>query len=731
VPPPVVIEAVKTAEATVAHAAGVVRLQASQRDFEIAYTAMSFMAPENVRFKYRLEGFNDDWIEAVDRRTAFYTNVPPGEYRFQVIASNNDGVWNEAGASLALTVQSFFFETAWFRASMAGLALLLVGVGYRWRTSRLAARERELKAIVASRTHDLEQEKEATEKERVRADEQRRTAEHLRDLAEQARATVEAQAEKLKSLDETKSLFFANVSHEFRTPLTLTIGPLEDLISGLHGTPTRQMTEELDLALRNARRLLRLVNQILDIAKLEAGHMKLEAERADLTALLNNVALSFSSLAERGRVAFQIEIPAEPLWLYIDTDLQEKVFTNLLSNAFKFTPEGGTVRLEVDARRADGETGEVDIIVKDNGPGIAAEQVAHIFDRFYQADKSSLWQPGTGIGLSLAKELVELHGGHIKVETQEGFGSTFTVTLRCGRSHLKQGDIAGTKPARKREEPVAVEVEAGEASRNTSTSAPVTGDEDVTTVLVVDDNAEIRQYVRRHLEPVYRVTEAADGTEGLEAARRVLPDLVISDVMMPKMDGYALCDALKKDPDLDYIPVILLTARATTGEKIDGLELGADDYLTKPFDVNELRVRVANLVASRQRLREHFSRGGASLHAREVPVTSGADAFLERLREAVEAEMGDEEFSVDRLAEQMGLSRGHLHRRLRDLLDETPTHLIRRIRLERAMQLLAGRAGSVAYGVGFKSVSHFSQCFREQVGMTPSQYVAESASRMS
>jgi signal transduction histidine kinase/AraC-like DNA-binding protein len=730
VPPPVVIEAITSDETLVNHFGGSVRLQAGQRDFEIVYTALSFMAPENVRFKYRLEGFNNDWVQASNRRTAFYTNVPPGQYHFQVMASNNDGVWNETGVSLAVTIDPHIYETRWFMLLMAALTIVLIWAGYTWRTRRLVARERVLKGLVAARTRDLEREKEATETERERADEQRIAAEHLRELAEQARATVEAQAEKLKTLDEAKSLFFANVSHEFRTPLTLIIGPLEDLLKGLHGELASDMREELELSLRNGRLLLRLVNQILDIAKLEAGQMKLRAERVDLAALLEHTTLAFSSLAERNRIRFQVETPGDPIWICGDPDMLEKVFTNLLSNAFKFTPEKGTVRLEADTGRAGDETGEIDVIVNDSGAGIPPAKLPHVFERFYEANESaSSWQPGTGIGLALARDLVDLHGGRIDVESEEGIGSTFTVTLKCGRSHLKPEDIAEPPEDKRPRQAVSIETVADDMSDARPPEA-LTESNDVTTVLVIDDNPEIRMYIRRHLEPTYRVIEAVDGVDGLESTRRWLPDIVISDVMMPKMDGYAYCESIKNDLELDYIPVILLTAKATTEEKINGLELGADDYLTKPFDVNELRARVFNLVESRLRLRDSFRRDRATVHASEASVTSSDEALLEQLREAVEAEMSDEGFTVDRLAERIGMSRGHLHRRLRDLLGETPTDLIRRIRLERAMQLLAGRAGSVsevAYGVGFKSVSHFSKCFREHAGVTPSQYIAQSS----
>ena len=698
IPPPVVIENTRVAGERVRATDGAVRLSADQRDLDIEYTALSFMAPENMRFKYKLEGYNEEWVDVGARRVAYYTNVPAGDYRFRVIASNNNGVWNEAGADVAITIAPHFYETAWFFI-LVGLMLAGAGVGgYKYRTRRLKVRAEQLAGMVAERTREL------------RA----------------ALATVEAQADKLKTLDEAKSHFFANISHEFRTPLTLTIGPLEDLVSGSRGAFEDDTVEELDLALRNARRLLRLVNQILDVSKLEAGQLALHAQPGDIVAFCKGVSLAFVPLAERRGVHFDFDAPDAPIACYYDPDLLEKVLTNLLSNAFKFTETNGHVRLQVET-----DAKAVKLTVQDDGPGIPANELPHIFERFYQASESQL-QASTGIGLSLARELVELHGGTIDVHSAEGEGAAFDVKLLLGTDHLRQDQIvdAGDTEAERRLAPVDADPEAP------SLPVPATrasGEADEPTVLIVDDNVEIRDYVRGILESAYRVIEAVDGRDGLRVAREALPDVIVSDVMMPNMDGYALCSALKSDPDLDFIPLILLTAKATTDEKIAGLEKGADDYLTKPFDRSELVARVANLVASRRKLRERLAAARPAVHASEVDVTSSDDVFLEQMRSVIEAEMMDEDLTVDRVAEQLTMSRGHLHRRLRDLLGETPTDVIRRIRLERAAQLLAGRSGSVseiAYAVGFKSLSHFSKCFRDQHGMTPSAY-AKDATRTS
>ncbi|HMB92052.1 MAG TPA: two-component regulator propeller domain-containing protein [Rhodothermales bacterium] len=730
--PPVVIEQFATGDTVIAPPRKKLQLSAQDRDFEIAYTALSFMAPENMRFRYRLDGFDRDWVQAGSRRVAYYTNVPPGDYTFRVIASNNDGVWNDEGASLALKVTPYFYETRWF-LGLCVLGFLLTGPSlYLLRVRRLKAQQQALRQLVEARTAEVVQRETQLEAQNARL------LQHEAQLESQ-NVQLKVQALKLKELDELKSRFFANISHEFRTPLTLTIGPLEDLRAGVYGPLASSLDEQLGLALRNARRLLRLVNQILDVAKLEAGQTHLRAQEADFMAFLVGIAQAFAALAERKQITFRIALPDEPVLAYFDPDLLEKVFVNMLSNAFKFTPSGGVIHLTADCIAIDqaGRDGYMKVTVRDNGPGIPADQLPHIFKRFYQVDESQRrLQPGTGIGLSLAKELVELHGGEIAVESEQDFGTTFTVRMPLGRAHLGANQIVeagGTGPWTAEELLSSLEANVLMAEVTTSTSGEhpkSVNAEDVTTVLVADDNADVRAYVRRHLMASYRVVEATDGREALEMAERVLPDLIISDVMMPNLDGYALCHALKKNPELNYIPVILLTAKALPEDKIAGLQKGADDYLTKPFDVKELRIRVDNLIASRRRLRERFSNSSVKLHPHDLEVISSDTAFLEQVRAVVEAHLADENFSVEHLSAEVGIDRSHLYRRLRNLQGQTPSETIRSMRLERAAQLLAGQAGlvsEVAYGVGFKSVSHFSKCFREQYGVTPSEYMDEKA----
>lgn len=725
VPPPVVVEQLISGERVFSVHGRSIRLAPGEREFQIEYTALSFLAPENVRFRYRLEGFNGNWVEAGARRIAYFTNVPPGRYTFRVVASNNDGVWNEEGATLTLTVAPYFYETPWFYV-LWGLALVVLAwVGYHGRVRRLKVREQELEKLVVARTAEVEQQK-------MQLEAQNATSQlHERQLEAQ-NAQLETQARKLLELDEMKSRFFANISHEFRTPLTLTIGPLEDLCEGRPSPLGPDAREQVELALRNARRLLRLINQLLDLSKIESGQMKLHLRRTDVAALLRDVASAFSPLAERKRITYRVDVPPSLLSEF-DPERLEQVFTNLLSNAFKFTPEGGTVQLSLrhEAAAADGSGEHVRVTVRDSGPGMASEKLPHIFERFYQAHETGMHpHPGTGIGLSLAKEFVELHGGSIEVESAPGFGSTFTVRLPHARVSAPEEANPEDEPGRPGPSVDGEAVPAPEAPAMQALPPPHTPallSADQTTVLLVEDNADVRAYMRSRLAQRYRVVEATNGTEGLELARRLVPDLVISDVMMPETDGYAFCRALKQDPELDFIPVILLTARASIESRLQGLEGGADDYLTKPFDARELVARVENLITSRQRLRARLSRQ-ALLHASPVEVLSSDAAFLDRVRQVIEAHLDDSDFSVEALASELGHSRGHLHRRLQQLARQSPTELVRRIRLERAAQLLKGKAGTVseiAYGVGFKSVSHFCRSFREQYGISPAAYMAD------
>jgi signal transduction histidine kinase/DNA-binding response OmpR family regulator len=614
-------------------------------------------------------------------------------------AARADGVGSPRPAMLALEVVPRFYETlAFLLVCLLVVGAAVFGAVQLW-AARQRARQRDLERLVAERT-----------------------------------ATIGAQAEQLRELDQLKSQFFANVSHELRTPLTLTFGPLRDALDGRFGPMGDELRGQIGLALRNAQRLLGLVDQVLEIARLDAGRLRLRWRHGDLAAFVRQRVEAFLPLAERREIDLSLEAPAEAVELYFDEAHFEKVLDNLLVNALKFTPPGGNVRVVVSSRRLDDP---VEITISDDGPGIPPDQLERVFERFYQVETTASRWPGAGIGLALARQLVELHQGSISAACTAGRGACFTVRLRRGRDHIPAELIVDEMAPTHRtaDSGKAAAALFGDGEPLAARAEPDDSPADRTTVLVVDDNAEIRAYVRRHLEPDYRVVEAADGAGGLECARRVLPDLVVSDVMMPGLDGNALFRSLREDPELELVPVVLLTAKASAESRLQGLREGVDDYLVKPFDPRELKARVDNLIASRRRLLERLGHSSPPLRpvrVSEIQVTPADEAFLARVQAAVEERLGDSELSVEALAAALGCDRSYLLRKLRALTGETPSGLIRSLRLQRAEQLLRAQAGAVseiAYGVGFKSVAHFSNAFQEHYGERPSAFAARYRSR--
>jgi len=630
--------------------------------------------------------------------------VPPGRYTFRVEASDAAGGWFEPGTTLTLRVIPRVWETGLFRWVSAGALGMLLLVAFRLRVARLHDRAAQLERVVDERTVTLR------ERERELAD---RNAQ-------------------LQSLDQAKTRFFANVSHELRTPLTLTIGPLEDLRARAAGDP--QVERWLDIAIRNARRLLRLVNQILDVSKLEAGAMHLAPRPLDLGHFTRGVVGAFAPVAERKGIRLTVDT-IESLRGAFDPDAVEKILTNLLSNAIKFTPGGGSVHV---ALSSDGASAR--LVVRDSGPGIPPDQIAHVFERFYQVDESTTrTQPGTGIGLSLVKELVELHGGRVAVESGSD-GTTFTATIPIG-------DVqAGVAIPDATDVPGAMAVGTIVTTEHDASAADSLGDdrgEDVPTLLVVDDSADLRSYIRDHFAARFHVLEAADGAEGIALARRHLPDVVLSDVMMPGTDGRELVRVLRASAETDFLAIVLLTAQAEDEQRLEGLERGADEYMVKPFEMRELDVRVRNVIASRRRLRDRFSKGfsgrspaiGAGSPAETGVVAVGVapadQAYVARVRGAIQQGLTDPEFGVGELADAVAQDRSHLFRRVKLLFGESPSDLIWRMRLQEGERLLTAGSGTVtdvAYAVGFNSLSHFCRRFNAAYGVSPATYRSQASS---
>ena len=667
------------------------QLRHNQNFFSVKFAALDYINPSKNEYAYMLAGFDEEWIYSKNRRMANYTNVPAGDYVFRAKGSNNDGVWNEAGVSLKITIFPPPWKT-WWAYSFYGIFIVAVFYSilrYYFRRQQLL--------------HKL--------------------------------ALEQVQTEKLEELDRMKSRFFANISHEFRTPLTLILGPLEKLRTQI----SEGAKKDLDMMQRNARRLQNLINQLLSLSKLESGKMKLQAQEVNIVSLVNGYVQSFESLARQKKIEFKFSSSETNIPIFVDKDKIEKILYNLLSNAFKFTGEGGRIEVEITPpgppcfaplKLRESEEGDgrgVNIKISDTGRGIPREQLEHIFDRFYQADDSyNKDQEGTGIGLALAKELVELHHGSITVQSEPGKGTTFSFTLPLGKEHLKQGERNVKEDAK--EEKMHPDIPVPEpAILDTYIEDDIDKSDDKPLLLVVEDNNDLRYYMRSFLNEDYRILEAPDGVLGFEKAINNLPDLVISDVMMPKMDGMEFTRRLKSDERTSHIPVILLTAKATMENKLEGLETGADDFLTKPFDPQELLVRIRNLIKQREKLKEKYkSRFVFHNEKEQDKVLSVDDKFLTRAKHFIDQNLSDPELSVERFAQHMAMSQSQLYRKLKALIDLSPNEFIRSLRLQKAAKLLLKRTGNVAeiaYEVGFNNPSYFAECFLKHFGKLPSEYI--------
>ncbi len=627
-----------------------IEIPAGAGSIQFTYAGVAFLAPERLQYRYMLAGVDEDWVYAGGRREAYYTNLKPGTYTFSVEASDLDGAWSGRPTSTSIYFQPFFYETPLFQLLCFIAVALMILCAYRWRVQHLKAREEELLELIEVHTKHLREEKEKTERALMETDRARYEAERQKEIAQRSRAVIEEQAEQLRELDRIKTRFFNNVSHEFRTPLTLTIGPLENMLAGVYGPLHDQARKQLDLALRNARRLLRLINQLLDLSKIESGKMELTVTHGNVVPLIEGVVMSFTAFAEKKNLNLSFSCDHNEVSLYFDPACLEKVLFNLLSNAVKFTEDGGDVWVSIDdgTTRMAGRTQEaVFIHVRDTGIGIPEDQLPYIFDRFHQVDGAvANAHEGTGIGLSLVKELVGLHLGTITVHSEPGFGSEFVVALPKGMAHFSEDVLVGERPGAGMPsisrgpmmemavlsddeelwtEPSgdgeSVWVDGGytsfshvetSAHGRTSVAQESNGAQtrslpqkqtppasDTPSILIVDDNPDVVDYVTNALSGEFSVISATNGAEALNLTSRHQPNLIISDVMMPGMDGYALCRHLKSDETLRHIPVILLTARAAQDDKIEGLEAGSDDYISKPFSTRELKARIRNLLTVR------------------------------------------------------------------------------------------------------------------------------------
>lgn len=631
--------------------------------FSLEFSALSFYHPEKVLYQYMLEGFDRDWITtSSSQRRVTYTNLDPGVYTFRVRASELRDGWNEPGLELKITILPPFWRTGY---AMAIYIILILG------------------ALLITR----------------RIIQQR---ERMKFVIEQERQ----EARRMHELDMMKMKFFTNVSHEFRTPLTLILTPVEKLLR-VGGDSANH--KQYELIHRNARRLMNLVNQLLDFRKLEVQEVKFNPSEGDIITFIKETVFSFSDLSEKKDIRLGFHSTLDHFETFFDKDKLEKILFNLLSNAFKFTPDHGEVMVRLGMK----DEQNLEIRIEDTGIGIPADKLDRIFERFFQNDLPlNVINQGSGIGLSITREFVKVHGGTIDAQSDVGKGSTFTVVLPLkSLQKLPATPVVTTDPEEAVQDPVAHETN---------------GHAKMPSLLLVEDNEDFRFYLKDNLRMHYNILEAKDGKEGWSKVLATLPDLVVSDIMMPEMNGLELCRKIKHDMRVSHTPVILLTARTAEEQKLEGFESGADDYITKPFNFEILQSRIRNLIHQRE-LYQKEMRHKIDVRASHVEVTSMDEKLVSKALKIVEEKIADSDFSVEDLSHELGMSRVHLYKKLQALTGKSPLEFIRSIRLQHAAQLLEKSqltVSEVAYKVGFNNPKYFAKYFREEFQVLPSAYAA-------
>ncbi len=625
-----------------------------QNYFSLEFSALDFTAPATNRYRYQLEGYREEWVYTdADRRFVTYTNLSPGTYTFRVQGATRNGPWSDEAATLQIHILSPWWKTVWAYLIYALAAFLVIRTIYLF---------------------------------------------HLK------RQLAQAETDRLKELDAAKSHLFANVTHEFRTPLTVILGMTQQI----KAQPKGWLHEGLDAIQRNGQQLLRLVNQMLDLSRLEVGNLPIEYQQGEVMSFLAYLVQSFQSFAESKEIELQFEKKVDTLEMDVAPDMLSKIIQNLVSNALKFTPPGGSVKVVAEKHNQ-----QLIIQVSDTGMGIAAETLPHIFDRFFQADPgnnlgNTRQEEGMGIGLALVKELTEALEGTIQVMSIPNSRTVFTLNLP-----IKNKAPKASLPLF---EPLAPVAKEGHPRPTTvlNAVAPL--------VLIIEDNLDVSNYIASCLQYRYRLDTALNGRIGIEKALEKIPDLIICDVMMPEVNDYEVCHTLKNDERTSHIPIVMLTAKADDQSRLEGLQRGADAYLIKPFNREEINIRLAKLHELRQKLQARFAHFPAAT-SKTTPVDS-EDAFLQKLRTLVLNHLSDEIFGIPEVCKALNISRSQLHRKLTALTGRSTSRVIRSIRLQKAKELLLQSSlniSEIAYQTGFKTHSHFTTVFTEAFGQSPTE----------
>ena len=652
---------------SIAHAQRIV-LHYDEKIFTLNFSALSYIHPEKNRYRYKLKGFDDEWTESKSGiGSATYSNLNQGNYQLIVYASNNDNVWSTKPLILEIVIQPPFWYTWWALTIYFVLGLLLM-----W-------------YIIL---FNLQKQK--------------------RKLENKHR---EQEAQQLHEMDEMKFRFFTNISHEFRTPLTLIINPVEKLLTESKSEEDKTL---LSIIQRNAYGLLELVNQLLDFRKLDVHKDALNVSIGDVVAYIKDICYSFTELASRKSIDFTFSTSITELRIEFDPEKMKKILSNLLSNAFKFTPNNGKIKVKINLIQQRDENMDLEIAVSDSGIGIPTKDLERVFERFYRVENAENGnQTGTGVGLHIVSEYVKLHHGDIYVESQLGKGSVFTILIPVNK-HLHEEII--TQKLSEKEKAINLTTVEDIVTEDNRTKLPL--------MLVVDDNHDFINFIAAMFAKNYRILKAEDGKIAHQIILEKMPDLVISDVMMPNMDGFELCKLVKQDIRISHIPIILLTAKAGDENKYHGLEAGAEDYISKPFNMEMLTLKVNRIIERQKKIRNQF-RHKVDITIGEVEIISMDEKFVKKAVALVEANISNSDFLVEDLVKEMGMSRVYFYKKILSLTDKTPSEFIRFIRLKRAAELLEKSqlfVNEVAFQVGFNDPKYFRKYFKEEFGVSPNEF---------
>ncbi len=659
-----------------------INLKYNEGYISFSFIALNYKNPDRVKYAYKMDGLGDDFINAGNNRMANYSNLEPGTYTFEVIASI-DGQWDQAKkSSIVVKVQSPPWKTWW-----AYMLYLIIFV-----------------FILTFSIHYY---------------------------------TKKVREEKEQELDKMKLNFFINVSHEFRTPLTLILNPIDKILSTFNDP--EEVKKAALVIQRSSRRLLHLVNQLLDLRKMDLGKNPLETSEMDIVKFNRDIFLLFEDLAKAKGIHFVFNAPKKQLYGMFDSDKIEKIVTNLLSNSLKFTDKGGEVTLSIHEVMIEKEhtylkffkrkivERDVEIRVADTGIGLKKEQLNEVFQRFFHADSS---KSGTGIGLNFIKSLVELHQGEILVESEYEVGSTFIVRLPADLPLTKsQSNLAEVSNYElDRTSFTSAEYEIAITNEEVDNETVVVDKNNLPVVLIVEDNKELRNHLKNELSNQFQVKEAANGFLGLKMIKKFYPDIVISDVMMPEMDGFEMCRQAKNNIETSHVPIILLTARSLEEDRIEGYDTGADEYLSKPFYINVLKARIRNLLEARKRAKERFASLGVISPGSKITTNSKDEAFLDKTTKIVINNISDLEFSLEDIISELGIGRSQFYRKISSITGQNPSNFIRTVRLKYASELLLTQKYTIkelSVMCGFNSSPYFTKTFRELYGMTPTQFIVD------